>query len=292
MKTLALLLLLAATIVANAQQFAFAPKWKLGEEVILDYTYIKYRNEEGRHASDSIHANIKLKLIAEDASAYTFMWQFVNLYIDTVTQPIYINKLATPYLVKIATALPIVLGLNKPTGELSTLNKLEIDSVMKKAAKEMDAKYSSNSDEKSYLLSSGFILDTDYDIHVSSIVKEYFNIYTDKNLVLDKKLSIAEANKGKKSLDELALGFGSSEGYALLSKTNDGVYNYHYELNVDLSSMLPAKGAKSKGESKKDIRVNAADGRFVSSVAKDILDLRGSKSDMYSVTRKSLIVVK
>ncbi|MBS1611780.1 MAG: hypothetical protein JST49_03100 [Bacteroidetes bacterium] len=293
MKTLTLSILIAVASIANAQEFKFAPKWQVGEEVKLEYIYSKNHTDKGQPFRDSIHANITLKLIAEDADSYIFTGQFINIYVDATKAGINIQKPFAPHLAKIALASPIVYNLNKESRGLKIVNEAEIDSTIEAIARPLDAKRPSKN-EDSYLTSAEHELKLAYDLHIEPIIKLYFDIYTDRNLVLDKKLSIADANKGKKSYDELALGFGTGDGYALLSKTSPMFYQYHYEMNVDLSRLMPSNknGAKAKGETLKEITVNVADEKFDSYVSKDILDGRDTKFDKYSITKKSLNVVK
>ena len=128
---------------AHAQEFKFAPKWQVGEEVKLEYIYSKNHTDKGQPFRDSIHANITLKLIGENADSYTFSGQFINIYVDATKTGIDIQNPFAPHLAKIALASPIIYSLSKEMGGLKIVNEAEIDSAIEAIARPLDAKRSS-----------------------------------------------------------------------------------------------------------------------------------------------------
>ena len=258
MKILVLSVLIAVASIAHAQEFKFTPKWQLNKPINLDYTYYDLEDKkDGERKFDTIHADIQMMLVREDDNFCYFDWKYTSYYQEMTDNSTTYKKMTGPVIAKFVTQAPIQFKVDKADWEVKLLNEETIDSLKDIAIAEALAarpkKENADEDEEGGAeLVLGMGVSTQLEKKVYAVISDYFTLYENKKLVLNKKTDIAET-MGEKDMKDVSKMVGSMEGYMLLDDKDASVYNFHTEIKMDMSKMMNmfAELAKNLDKDKK-----------------------------------------
>lgn len=218
-------------------QFVLQPKWQPGSVEQLEYIHSKHKIELNEAPIyDTVYARISSKYIKEDKDAHYFEWTYNSYYDNSIASEELLPKVTSILLTRFLTLAHVRFSMNKTYGEIEILNQEELDSLQKAIIVTLaDSIEQLEHPEYYKLMGLTFKFESQLAERLHNVISSYYQIYSIKDLQLNKRRSLEEA--GQTILKELEIA-DDYEGYGMFDDAETNNYHLQMYLKADVSESM------------------------------------------------------